>query len=111
MNKALIESFLRHVLGAGLASLTAVMATAGAISPLELAGGDWLVVMGAMWAALVPPVIRFLNTKDPAFGRIATAVAAEVTAKLEAEAAKASAPAKKPGTRRPAASGKTSSKT
>ena len=110
MNKALMESFLRHVLGAGLASLTAVMGTAGVLSPLELGGGEWLVVVGAMWAALVPPVIRYLNTKDPAFGRIGEAVAQEVTNKLVAEAKKASAATKKPVARRPAAKGKTSSK-
>ena len=110
MNKALLESFLRHVLGAGLASLTAVMATAGAISPLELAGGEWLVVISAMWAALVPPIIRYLNTKDPAFGNVAAAVAQEVTIKLEAEVKKASAAPRKPAARRPAAPGKGASK-
>lgn len=102
MNKAMIESLLRHVLGAGLAGITAVMASAGVVSPLELGLSEWLVVLGSMWAALVPPVVRYLNTKDPAFGRIAGDVAEEVTAKIDAaaEAARATkprAPAKKSG--------------
>lgn len=93
MNKAMVESILRHVLGAGLAAATAVMASAGVVSPLELASGDWLVVLGSMWAALVPPVVRYLNTKDPAFGRVAEVAAAEVTKKIN-RASKA-APKKK----------------
>ena len=88
MNKAMIESLLRHVLGAGLAAVTAVMAGAGVVSPLELDLGSWLIVLGSMWGALVPPVVRYLNTKDPAFGRIAEAAAAEVSAKIDAEAKK-----------------------
>lgn len=100
MNKAMIESVLRHVLGAGLAAITAVMASAGVVTPLELGLSEWLVVLGSMWAALVPPVVRYLNTKDPAFGRIAGDIAEEVTIKIEeaAAAAKSStprAPAKK----------------
>jgi hypothetical protein len=94
MNKAMIESLLRHVLGAGLAGLTAVMAAAGAVTPLELGLGDWLIVLGSMWAALVPPLVRYLNTKDPAFGRIAGDIAEEISAKLEEAAAKAAKPTK-----------------
>jgi len=93
MNIAFLESLLRHVLGAGLAAITAIMASSGIVSPLELAGSEWLIVLAAMWSAFVPPLIRFLNTKDPAFGRIAQAVADEVTAKIEASAPKA--PSKK----------------
>lgn len=105
MNKALIESLLRHILGAGLASLTAVMAASGVVSPLELQSGDWLVVVAALWGAAVPPVIRYLNTKDPAFGRVAEDIAEEVALKIK-NAAKSSpkAPAKKPS-----ATGKTGS--
>lgn len=93
----MIESLLRHVLGAGLAGITAVMASAGVVSPLELGLSEWLVVLGSMWAAVVPPVVRYLNTKDPAFGRIAGDVAEEVAIKIEqaAQAAKPKAPAKK----------------
>ena len=103
MNKAMIESLLRHILGAGLAAITAVMASEGVVSPLEVGASGWLVVLGAMWGALVPPVIRYFNTKDPAFGRIAGDIAEEVTLKIEEAAAKAAksttprAPAKKTG--------------
>lgn len=108
----MIESVLRHILGAGLAAVTAVMVNSGAVSPLEVDASGWLTVLGAMWAALVPPVIRYLNTKDPAFGRVAGDIAEEVSVKIDkaAEAAKKTsprAPAKKTG----GASGGTAKKT
>jgi hypothetical protein len=94
MNRAFIESLLRHILGAGITAVTAVMVTSGVVSPLGLGGAEWLVVLAAMWGALVPPVIRWLNTKDPAYGRIAQGIANEVTTVIEAAAAP-KAPAKR----------------
>lgn len=48
---------------------------------------DPVVLIHAGIAAVIPVLIRFLNSKDPAFGRIAAVVAAE--------ALKKTAPAKK----------------
>jgi hypothetical protein len=72
------------------------MANAGVASPLELGAAEWLTVLNGVWAAAIPTVIRYLNKKDPAFGKIAEAVAAEVSKKIEAEATKAAAPKKAP---------------
>jgi hypothetical protein len=103
MNKAMIDSYLRNLLGVVLALVTTAMASAGVASPLDLGAGEWLGVLNGVWAAAVPTLIRYLNTKDPAFGKVAEAVAAEVSKKIEAEAKKATttkkAPAKKPVTK------------
>ena len=103
MNKAMIDSYLRNLLGVVLALVTTAMASAGVASPLDLGAGEWLGVLNGVWAAAVPTLIRYLNTKDPAFGKVAEAVAAEVSKKIEVEAKKATttkkAPAKKPATK------------
>jgi hypothetical protein len=88
MNKAMIDSYLRNLLGVVLALVTTAMANAGVASPLELGAGEWLTVANGLWAAAIPTVLRYLNTKDPAFGRIAEVAAAEVTKKLDTEAKK-----------------------
>lgn len=111
MNKALIDSLLRHLLTAALGSLTAVMAVEGVVSPTDLSAGGWVAVLAALWAALVPNAIRYLNKKDPAFGLVAQAVASSVTEKLENAAksagagkvASGDATTKKPATKKPAA--------
>lgn len=86
MNKAMIESYLRNLLGVVLALITSAMATAGAASPFDLGASEWLTVLNGIWAAAVPTVIRYLNTKDPAFGRVAEVIAAEVSTKIETAA-------------------------
>lgn len=91
MNKALIDSYLRNLLGVVLALVTTTMASAGVASPLDFGLGEWLTVANGLWAAAVPTLLRYVNKKDPAFGLIATAVATEVTKKIEAETAKAKA--------------------
>lgn len=96
-NKAMLDSYLRNLLGVVLALITTAMASAGVASPLELGVGEWLGVLNGVWAAAVPTVLRYLNKKDPAFGKIAEAVAAEVSKKIS-DAAKptAKAPARTP---------------
>ena len=96
MNKAMLDSYLRNLLGVVLALITTAMAASGAASPLDLGAGEWLGVLNGVWAAAVPTLIRYLNTKDPAFGKVAEVVAAEVSKKIEAEAKKASAAKKAP---------------
>lgn len=91
MNKAMIDSYLRNLLGVVLALVTTAMANAGVASPLDLGAGEWLTVLNGVWAAAIPTVIRYLNKKDPAFGKIAEGVAVEVSKKLQAEAAAANA--------------------
>lgn len=104
MNKAMIDSYLRNLLGVVLALVTTTMATAGVASPLDFGLGEWLTVANGLWAAAVPTLLRYANKKDPAFGLVAAAVASGVTKKIEAETAKAKAPAaKKPAAKKPAA--------
>lgn len=91
MNKAMIDSYLRNLLGVVLALVTTAMSNAGVASPLDLGAGEWLTVLNGVWAAAIPTAIRYLNKKDPAFGKIAEGVAVEVSKKLQAEAAAANA--------------------
>jgi len=94
INKAMLDSYLRNLVGVALALVTTTMANAGVASPLDFGLVEWLTVLNGVWAAAVPTLIRWLNSKDPAFGRVAEGVAAEVSKKLAAEA-KAAAAAKK----------------
>jgi hypothetical protein len=66
------------------------MATSNISSPLDFGNGEWLLVANSLWASLVPVALRWVNKKDPAFGRIATVAASEAKKKLDT-AVKASA--------------------
>ena len=83
MNKAMIDSYLRNLLGVVLALVTTTMANKGLASPLDFGVGEWLTVANGLWAAAVPTLLRWVNAKDPAFGRVAEVVAAEVTKKID----------------------------
>jgi hypothetical protein len=54
-HKAMIESYLRSLVGTGIAAYTA-------------SGGDAMASLNAIWASLIPVAMRFLNKKDTAFG-------------------------------------------
>lgn len=54
-NKALIASYARSVLGAGVAVYAST--------------GDIKMAANALWAAALPVVLRYLNPKDSAFGK------------------------------------------
>jgi hypothetical protein len=63
MNKqlvALLASYGRSLLAAGIA-----LYAAGVTDPSQLAN--------ALWAALLPVIIRYVNPNDPAFGRLPSA--------------------------------------
>ena len=93
MNKAALESYARNLLGQVIGAVMIFSQTSGVGSPLEFGSGEWLLVANALWASLIPTALRWLNKKDPAFGRVGEAIAKEAGKKLEA-AAKA-APKKK----------------
>jgi hypothetical protein len=115
MNKAVIDSYLRNLLGSLLGAITIVSTSSGIASPVDYGLGEWLLVANALWASAVPTLIRWVNKKDPAFGLVAQAVAASVTTKLETAAeeapkkaapkAPAKAPAKKPAAKKTGGSG------
>lgn len=54
-NKALLASYGRSVLGAGVSTYVATQ--------------DWKLALNALWAAAIPVIMRYLNPKDTAFGR------------------------------------------
>jgi hypothetical protein len=95
MNKLAIESYLRNLLGQVVGAIFIVAEMSGVASPLDFSGAEWLLVANALWASAIPTVIRYLNTKDPAFGRVAEVAAAEVGKKLSTAAASAKKPAAK----------------
>jgi hypothetical protein len=96
MNKAAIESYLRNLLGQVIGAIMIVSQTSGLSSPLEFGGSEWLLVANALWASIIPTALRWINKKDPAFGRVAEVVAKEAEKKLS-KAIKKSAPKKSGG--------------
>ena len=100
--KAMLDSYLRNLLGVVLALVTTTMASAGVASPLDFGTSEWLTVANGIWAAAVPTLIRYLSKKDPAFGLIAEVAAKEVSKKLASAAKKPAGKktaAKKPTTK------------
>jgi hypothetical protein len=95
MNKALIESYLRNLAGQVIGAIMIVAQTSGIASPTSFGAGEWLLVANALWASLIPVILRWANKQDPAFGAIAEVVAKEVSKKLATEATKKTA-TKKP---------------
>lgn len=90
LNPAL-ESYLRNLAGQLIAAITVVMQAKNVASPFEFGSSEWLLVANALWASAIPTALRWANKKDPVFGRVASAAAAELSVKLGEEARKASA--------------------
>jgi len=86
--KAMLDSYLRNLLGVALALVAGTMTSAGLASPLDFGLSEWLAVANGIWAAAVPTLIRYLNKKDPAFGLIAEVAAKEVAKKISTAAKK-----------------------
>jgi hypothetical protein len=86
-----IESYVRNLIGQVIGAVMIVAQTSGIASPLEFGVSEWLLVANALWSSLIPVALRWANKKDPAFGRVASAAAAELSVKLAEEARKASA--------------------
>jgi hypothetical protein len=84
INKVAIESYVRNLVGQIIGAVMIVSQTSGIASPLEFGSGEWLLVANALWASIIPTALRWLNKKDPAFGRIAEVAAKEVSKKLAA---------------------------
>ena len=82
MNKAVIDSYLRNLLGSFLGAVTIVGASSGISSPIDFGLGEWLLVANALWASAVPTLLRWVNKKDPAFGLVAQVAAEAVSTKL-----------------------------
>jgi hypothetical protein len=97
MNKAAIESYLRNLLGQVIGAIMIVMQTSGLATPTDFGTSEWLLVANALWASLIPVILRWVNKKDPAFGAVAAAAVKEVSKKLSSAAASS---AKKPAAKK-----------
>lgn len=82
MNKAALESYVRNLLGQVIAAVMVVMQAKEMATPLDFGSGEWLLVANALWGSLIPVALRWVNKKDPAFGRIAALVAVEAEKKV-----------------------------
>ena len=87
MNKAMLESYARNLLGQIIGGVVVVSSTTGISSPLDFGQGEWLLVANALWASLIPVALRYVNKKDPAFGPFAESALAPVTKKISKAAA------------------------
>ena len=88
--KAMLESYGRSFLAAMTATF---MATGGDLLALDLETGKAILASGI--AAVLPVALRYINKKDPAFGKVAEIVAAEGMKKLTKKAPAKKAVAKK----------------
>ena len=64
----MLESYARNLLGQVVAAIAIVGQGA---SPMTFTASQWADVSNALWASLIPVLLRYINKKDPAFGRIA----------------------------------------
>jgi hypothetical protein len=107
MNKAAIDSYVRNLFGQVVGAIMIVMQTSGIASPIDFGTSEWLLVANALWASLIPVILRWVNKKDPAFGAVAAVAAAEVTKKLSSAASSAK---KKPAAKKAVAKKKPAAK-
>lgn len=73
--QAMISSYLRNALGTAISIIVIV---GNGASPLSFTASQWADVSNALWAALIPVVLRYLNTKDPAFGLVAKPILEDI---------------------------------
>lgn len=64
MNKAILASYARAFLATVLGAIFAI----GKL-PIDFTAADWRNVANAVWIAVIPVAIRYLNPNDTAFGR------------------------------------------
>ena len=87
MNKAMLESYARNLLGQIVGGVVVVSSTTGIGSPLDFGQSEWLLVANSLWASLIPVALRYVNKKDPAFGPFAESALATITKKISKAAA------------------------
>jgi len=81
INKALIESYARNLLGQVLGA-TVIVASITKIDLASFGSHEWLLVANTLWASFVPVAIRYANKKDPAFGLVAELATGSVTKRI-----------------------------
>ena len=86
INQAMIESYVRNLIGQVISAAT-VVAAATHVSISSFGLHEWLLVANSLWASLVPVALRYVNKNDPAFGVVAQVATEAVTKKLDETAA------------------------
>lgn len=94
INKAAVESYGRHLLGAAISAIATISALTS-VSPLEFNSSEWWTVANAIWVAGLPVALRYLNTKDPAYGRVAESIAREVGKQIKSKSSSSKRATKK----------------
>lgn len=61
--------------------ILAVALVGNGVSPISFTSDQWADVANVLWTALIPVLVRYLNKKDPAFGRIAEPILKDVKKK------------------------------
>jgi len=81
INSALIQSYVRNLVGQLIGAATIVSAATN-VSIANFGGHEVLLVANALWASLVPVLLRYVNKNDPAFGIIAKNITDAATEKI-----------------------------
>jgi hypothetical protein len=68
MNKVLLNSYARNLVGALFGAVVAVISAKGYSSPFDLKASDWQAVAHVLWAGALPTLLRYFNVNDSAFG-------------------------------------------
>lgn len=68
MNKALINSYARNLVGAFIGAVVTVIAAKHYASPFDLKASDWQAVAHVLWAGALPTLLRYFNVNDSSFG-------------------------------------------
>ena len=87
----MLESYARNLLGQVIAAIAIVGHGA---SPFAFTASQWAEVSNALWASLIPVLLRYVNKKDPAFGLVAESILNDAK-KATAKAIVDKAPTKK----------------
>lgn len=94
-HKSMLDSYLRNLLAQVIGAIAIV---GNGMNPIEFTASQWAQVSNVLWASLIPVVLRYVNKKDPAFGRIAEPILIEAkkkTAKAIVKKAAKKVPVKK----------------
>lgn len=67
MNLSMLASYGRSLLATVLTAIFAVSQAVGKL-PFEFSAQDWYSIANAVWIAVIPVAIRFLNPSDSSFG-------------------------------------------
>lgn len=65
---SVLASYARSALASVLAAAVTVSSSTGKI-PTAWNDAEWMSLINVLWIAAIPVAIRWLNPKDPAFGR------------------------------------------